>query len=63
VLGGGDGWGHLANVQCKAIWNCHNESPMHNEYILTKMEKKNRGGKVREKFCFKRSYSILVIIF
>jgi hypothetical protein len=33
--------GNLTNVQCKAIQNCHNESPLYNEYILLKM-----GGKV-----------------
>jgi hypothetical protein len=24
---GGDGGGDLTNVQCRPIWNCHNESP------------------------------------
>jgi hypothetical protein len=24
---GEDSGGYLTNVQCKAIWNCHNESP------------------------------------
>jgi hypothetical protein len=33
---GGD---NLINVQCKAIQNCQNESPLYNEYMLTKMEK------------------------
>jgi hypothetical protein len=37
--GKGDGRGHLNNVQCKAIWNCHNESPLYNEYILIKIGK------------------------
>jgi hypothetical protein len=35
----GDGGGVLTNVQCKAIQNCHNESPLYNEYILIKMKK------------------------
>jgi hypothetical protein len=34
---------HLTNVQPKAIWNCHNESPMNNEYILIKWEKKENN--------------------
>jgi hypothetical protein len=33
------GGGNLINVQCKAIRNWHNESPLYNEYILIKMEK------------------------
>jgi hypothetical protein len=37
----GDGKGDLTNVQCKAIQNCHNESPMYNESILIKMGKKS----------------------
>jgi hypothetical protein len=24
----GDGGDHLTNVQCKIIWNCHNEPPV-----------------------------------
>jgi hypothetical protein len=31
-----DGGGDLTNVQCKPIWNCHNESPLYNKYILIK---------------------------
>jgi hypothetical protein len=32
LLGGGaDGGDNLTNVQCKPIWNCHNESPLYNE--------------------------------
>jgi hypothetical protein len=27
-VGGGAGGGNLTNVQCKAIWNFHNESPL-----------------------------------
>jgi hypothetical protein len=30
---GRDGGSDLTNVQCKAIWNCHNESLVYNEYI------------------------------
>jgi hypothetical protein len=36
----GDGGGDLTNIQCKAIQNCHNDSPPYNEYILIKMGKK-----------------------
>jgi hypothetical protein len=36
-VGWGEGEGDLTNVQCKAIRNCHIESPLYNEYILTKM--------------------------
>jgi hypothetical protein len=32
--------GELTNVQCKAIWNCHNESLLYNEYMLIKMKKR-----------------------
>jgi hypothetical protein len=34
----GDGGGNLTNVQCKAIGNWHNESPLYNEYMLIKMK-------------------------
>jgi hypothetical protein len=34
----GDGEGNLTNVQCKAIWKHHNESPSDNEYMLIKMK-------------------------
>jgi hypothetical protein len=30
----------ITNVQWKPIQNCHNESPLYNEYILIKMGKK-----------------------
>jgi hypothetical protein len=33
-LRGKDGEGDLTNVQYKLIWNCHNESPLYNEYVL-----------------------------
>jgi hypothetical protein len=33
----GDGGDDLTNVQCKPIWNCHNEFPLYNEYILIKI--------------------------
>jgi hypothetical protein len=26
--------GDLTNIQCEPIWNCHNESSLHNKYIL-----------------------------
>jgi hypothetical protein len=35
----GDGRGNLTNVQYKPIWNCHNESPLYNEYILIKKKR------------------------
>jgi hypothetical protein len=34
VLMGVDSGGYLDNVQCKPVQNCHNESPLYNEYIL-----------------------------
>jgi hypothetical protein len=37
---GEGGGGDLTNVQCKPLHNCHNESPLYNEYILIKMGKK-----------------------
>jgi hypothetical protein len=33
---GRDSGGNLTNVQCKTLWNCHNECPLQNEYILIK---------------------------
>jgi hypothetical protein len=36
---GRDGGDVLTNVQYKPIWNCHNESPLYNEYILMRKEK------------------------
>jgi hypothetical protein len=38
-LGGEMVRGDLTNVQCKAIRNCHNESPLYNKYMLIKMKK------------------------
>jgi hypothetical protein len=35
-----DGEGDLINTQYKPVRNCHNESPLENEYIL----KKERGN-------------------
>jgi hypothetical protein len=32
-------WGDLTSVQCKAMQNCYNESPLYNENILIKMGK------------------------
>jgi hypothetical protein len=32
--------GTLINIKCKPIWNCYNDSPPYNEYILIKMKKK-----------------------
>jgi hypothetical protein len=40
-LCGGESRGNLTNVQCKSIWNWHNESPLRNEYMLIKMKKKS----------------------
>jgi hypothetical protein len=31
----------LTNVQYKPIWNCHNEFPPYNDYILIKINGKN----------------------
>jgi hypothetical protein len=36
---GGDGWSNLSNILCKAVRNCHNESPKYVDCILIKMEK------------------------
>jgi hypothetical protein len=42
LSGVGRGWrgrddgGDLTNAQYKPIWNCHNESPLYNEYSLIK---------------------------
>jgi hypothetical protein len=37
-------WGEegvdLTNVQCKVIQNCHNKSPLYNEYMIIKLEEK-----------------------
>jgi hypothetical protein len=46
---GRDWWGggedNLTNVQCKSIKNWHNESPLHNEYMLiTKKESLEPGA-------------------
>jgi hypothetical protein len=38
-LRGRDGRGDLTKVQYKPIWNCHNESPLYNKYILIKRKK------------------------
>jgi hypothetical protein len=35
-LRGRDGGSDLTNAQYKPIWNCHNDSPLYNEYILIK---------------------------
>jgi hypothetical protein len=34
-----DGGSNLTNMQYKATWNYHKESPVYNEYILIKMVK------------------------
>jgi hypothetical protein len=39
-LRGREGGSDLTNVQYKPIWNCHNESPLHNEHILIKNKEK-----------------------
>jgi hypothetical protein len=31
---GRDSGGDLTNIQYKPIWNCHNECPLYNQYIL-----------------------------
>jgi hypothetical protein len=50
---GGDGGGKLTNVQCKAIWKCHNESPLYNAYILINWEKYISKQKKMWKNCLK----------
>jgi hypothetical protein len=40
VASQGNGGGDLTNVQCTAIRNCHDDSPLNNGYILLKMRKK-----------------------
>jgi hypothetical protein len=39
---GRDGGGNLINVKYKPLWNCHNEFPLYNKYILIK--NKNKSG-------------------
>jgi hypothetical protein len=39
---GRDDGGDLTKVQCNAIQNRHNESPLYKEYILIKMKKKKK---------------------
>jgi hypothetical protein len=45
----GKGWrerysgGDLTNVPYKHIWNCHNEFPLYNKYILIKKNFKRKG--------------------
>jgi hypothetical protein len=39
---GREGGGNLTNVLYKPIWNCYNESPLYNEYILVKLKKKKK---------------------
>jgi hypothetical protein len=51
--GGEDSGGNLTNVQCKAIQNCHNESPLYNEYILIKIGK-NDSQFTNLNFSFKK---------
>jgi hypothetical protein len=34
--------GHVINVQYKPIWNCHNEFPLYNEYVLLKNLKRDK---------------------
>jgi hypothetical protein len=41
-LRGRRGKGNLTNVQSEASWNCHNESPLYNKYILIKMGKQSK---------------------
>jgi hypothetical protein len=43
-VGTGRWWGHLTNVQSKAIQNRHNQSSLYNEYMLIKMKNKNKRG-------------------
>jgi hypothetical protein len=39
-----DGEGYLTSGRCNAIQNCHNESPLYNEYILIISFFKKRSG-------------------
>jgi hypothetical protein len=41
-LKGTDGGDDIINAQSDPIWNCHNESPLYNEYILIKIKEKNK---------------------
>jgi hypothetical protein len=45
---GRDGRGYLINVQYEPIWNCDNEYPLYNKYILIYFFFK-RGGGERER--------------
>jgi hypothetical protein len=38
--GGSCGGVDLTNVQCKVVWNCNNELPLDDEYILVEMGEK-----------------------
>jgi hypothetical protein len=46
-LRGRDSGGHLTNMQYKPIWNCHNESPLYNKYILVKKGGSKNYGAIR----------------
>jgi hypothetical protein len=63
-LRGEDSSGDLTNVQYKSVWHYHNESPLHNEYILTKnliKNKRNRKVNLQNKtICKHRDPKILI---
>jgi hypothetical protein len=40
-VGGGNGRDEITNVQCKALKNCHSESPLYKKYILIKTREKS----------------------
>jgi hypothetical protein len=43
-----DSGGDLTNVQYKPVWNCHNEYPLYNKYILIKkLMGKNRNKNLK----------------
>jgi hypothetical protein len=42
---GRDSGDDLTNIQYKSIWNCHNECPLNNEYILIKNNGKMKRSK------------------
>jgi hypothetical protein len=53
-LRGRESGSDLTNVQYKPIWNCHNECPLYNEYILIKKEKEKKR---------KSSWNTVVLIY
>jgi hypothetical protein len=52
--------GDLTNVQYKPIQNCHNESPLYNEYILIKMKEETLSLKSKILQFLKKDLNIIV---